>query len=42
MPGCFIECSVELFFCVALTAGELHILVILIGMICDWNVMGKL
>jgi hypothetical protein len=30
------------FFCVALTAGELHILVIPSGVICDWNVMGKL
>jgi hypothetical protein len=43
MPGCFVECSVkDLFFCVALTAVELHILVIPIGVICDWNVTGKL
>ncbi len=46
MPGCFVESSVkDLFFCVALTAGELvvgHILVISIGVICKWNATGKL
>jgi hypothetical protein len=46
MPGCFVESSVkDLFFCVALTVGELvvgHILVISIGVICKWNATGKL
>jgi hypothetical protein len=37
--------SKNIFFCVALTAGELvvgHILVFSIGVICKWNAMGKL
>jgi hypothetical protein len=46
MPGCFVESSVkDLFFCVALTAGELvvgDILVISIGVMGKWNPTGKL